>query len=288
MHTPHRNELPAAGIGHPRVRQFLNVKHNRAPSRSSGAMAIEGLWALRHAVDAGVPVEVVFVCEAMLRGDESHGIVERLRAAGGVALSVSERVLRRIVDRDGPDGLAAIVHVPPRGLEGIAVDGSTRLVVADNVELAGNVGTLLRCADGAGAAAVVLTERRVRLAHPLVVKASMGTVFTMPVIDGDRETVHAWLRAHDVRIVAADPAAAVSYRDADYRGPVAVVVGSERYGLAPFWRSAADVIVSIPMLGVADSLNIGHAAALLLYEALSRASTTHPVSRRAPRPPHRL
>jgi TrmH family RNA methyltransferase len=143
-------------------------------------------------------------------------------------------------------------------------------VIADSFDLPGNLGTIIRCADGAGAAGVVVTDRRIRLTHPLVLKASMGTVFSLPVVDADRDAALGWLRTRHFRIMAAEPDAPITYRDVDYRGRIAIVVGSERHGLAAFWREAADVAVSIPMLGVADSLNVGHAAALLLYEALDQ------------------
>lgn len=268
MTTAHRR-TPAvcAGIGHPRVKQYLNVKSNRAPNRN-GAIALEGLWALRAAAAASVAVEVVFVCPPLLRGDDGPALVGELVDRGTAVLEVSERVLRRMVDRDGPDGLAALAHLPSRRLRDVDVGPRTRLVVADGMDLAGNLGTIVRCSDGAGAAAVLVTDRRVRLSHPLVLKASMGTVLSLPVVDVGRDEALAWCRAHDVRVVAADPDAPLSYRAADYCGPVAVVVGSERHGLDRFWRDAADVVVSIPMLGVADSLNVGHAAALVLYEVL--------------------
>lgn len=267
MPTSHRKGLAPAGIGHPRVRQFLNIKHNRGPNRA-GALALEGLWVIRHAVDASVPVDVVFVCAALVRGHEADRVVGQVRAAGALALEVSERVLHRMVERDGPDGLAAIAHLRPRRLSDISVSDDTRVVIADSFELAGNLGTVLRCADGAGASGVVLTDRRIRVTHPLVVKASMGTLFSMPVVDVERAEALEWLRGRGFRVIVAYPRAKVSYWDADYTGRVAIVMGSERYGLAPFWQEAADAAVSIPMLGVADSLNVGHAAALLLYEAL--------------------
>jgi TrmH family RNA methyltransferase len=246
------------------VQQYLNVKRKA----SSHAIALEGLWAIRAAASApGVELEVVFVCPPLLRGPAIERIVDPQRTQ---VLEVSERVLHRLVDRDGPDGLAAIAHLPSRRLDDVVIGARATVVVADAMDLAGNLGTLVRCADGAGASAVVVTERRVRLNHPLVVKASMGTIFTMPVIATDRDRALGWLRVHGVRIVAADPAAPTSYRTADYGEATAVVVGSERYGLHPFWRDQADVTVSIPMRGRADSLNVGHAAALLLYEALAR------------------
>ena len=255
-----------------RIQRFRDLKHNRIPNREARAVTLEGLWSVRAAVDAGLTVEAAFVCTALVRGDESRRVLARVAASGSPVFEVGERALRRMVDRDGPDGVAAIARLPPCELDGLAVTAATRLLVADNVELAGNLGTLIRTADGAGASAVLLTERRVRVTHPLVVKASMGTLFTMPVAStASRDEALSWLRDHGVTVVAADPDAALSYRAAPYAGPVAIVVGSERYGLAPFWRANADVVVSIPMLGVADSLNVGHAAALLLYEALAHA-----------------
>jgi TrmH family RNA methyltransferase len=104
------------------------------------------------------------------------------------------------------------------------------------------------------------------------VKASTGTVFSTPVVRASGRETAAWLRDNRVRVIAADPAASRSYRDADYRGPLAIVLGSERRGVSAWWRSLADDLVSIPMLGLADSLNVGHAAALLAYESMRAAA----------------
>ena len=255
MPSTHRIGLAPAGSGHPRVRQFRNIKHNRG-GNPAGSVALEGLWAIRHALDASLPVEVVFVCSTLLRGDDGRRLVDELCAAGTTALEVSERVLRSC------------------RLDDLAVGETSRIVVADGFELAGNLGTLVRCADGAGAAGLVVTDRRIRLTHPLVLKASVATVFSMPLVEAGRPEALGWLRRHRFRVIAGDPGAPVSYRDADYRGRVAIVLGSERYGLARFWVEAADLRVSIPMLGVADSLNVTHAAALLLYEALHQQRGT--------------
>ena len=263
--------MPAAGMGHPEVQRFRDLKRGRgAPSSVDGEVALEGLWSIGHALDAGVVVEAAFVCPSLVRGEATDDAVRRISSRGAPVFSVAERVLRRMVDRDGPDGVAAIARLRSWSLDDVVVGASSRVLVADNVELAGNLGTIVRCGDGAGVAAVLLTNRRVRVTHPLVIKASMGTVFTTPVVCAGPEEVHRWLRSHGVSIVAADPDAELSYREASYPTPVAIVVGSERYGLSPFWREHADAVVSIPMLGVADSLNVGHAAALLLYEALAR------------------
>src|SRR5439155_4961519 len=133
---------------------------------------LEGLWAVRCAVHASLTFEAVFVCPDLVRGDETTMIIDRLHAADVPAFSVSERVLTRMVDRDGPDGVAAIAHIRRARLDDVAVGPTTRLLIADGFELAGNLGTVIRCADGSGAAGVIVTNRQVRLTHPLVMKAS--------------------------------------------------------------------------------------------------------------------
>lgn len=269
-----------AGPGHPFVQEFRAVKRGRAGD--DAAVALEGLWSVQHALDAGLRVDAAFVCPALVRGAASDDALAVIGGSGAPVFEVSERVFRRLVDRDGPDGLAALARLRAASLDHLVVPPGARLLVADAFELAGNLGTIIRCADGAGAAAVLLTEQRLRLTHPLVVKASMGTLFTMPVVAVDRPEALAWLRAQGCSVVAADPDAATSYRAADYSGSVAIVVGSERAGLAPFWRDEADAVVSIPMLGVADSLNVGHAAALLLYEALAWSASMRPTRSSSP------
>ena len=242
---------------------YINAK------RTGRSLAIEGTWALRHAVRAGVEIDKVLVCPSLYRGDEARQLVAQARERGAWIYEFGERVFRTLVDRDGPDGVAALVHLRRWSFDDLCVAPTTRIVVLDRMELAGNLGAVIRCADGAGAAAVVLTERRVRITHPLAVKASMGTVFTMPVVDTSVERAVAWAHAHGVRVIAADPAATDSYRGDHYGDPAMLVLGSERYGLSDAWRAAADLLVSIPMHGVADSLNVGHAAALMLYQSLA-------------------
>lgn len=267
MREGHRDRLVQAGPNHPSVKQYLAVKRNR--TGVDGAVVLQGVWALRRALDASVRIETVLVVDDALRSDGWEAVVEA-RARGAQVHSVSERVMARLDDRDGPGGLVAIARLRRRNLDDIALDAKARVVVADGFELAGNLGTLIRCADGAGAAAVLVTDGRIRVTHPLVVKASMGTIFSMPVIETHRVHAARWLRANGFAIVAADPVATLHYRDAPYADRVAVVLGNERNGLDGPWREAADIHVAIPMRGVADSLNVAHAAALVLYEALAQ------------------
>lgn len=258
--------LVPAGPSHPAVQQYLRVKARRRAADPT-LVALEGGWLLRHAVAAGLRAEVLFVCPERVRAPDDGALSAAIHEQGALVLEVSERVLRRMVDRDGPDGLAALVHWPPAGLADIRLDPDTLVVVAAGVELPGNLGTLIRAADACAAGAVIVLDPRLSR-HPQVVRASMGTIFTTATIGDGESEVLAWLRGNGFRVVAADPAAATSYRRADYRGRTAIVLGAERTGLPPRWRVRADQLVHIPMRGVADSLNVGVAGGLLLYEAL--------------------
>ncbi|HEY2507790.1 MAG TPA: TrmH family RNA methyltransferase [Streptosporangiaceae bacterium] len=271
MAEPYRPVLIPAGLKHPKVREFLAVKRRPSGGGPPGSVALEGMWMVARALAAGMKLHAVFACPALLQQTAGGlALARQAVGSGAEAYEVSERVLYRLADADRIDGIAALgqAHRQPLGV--IDVGQHSRVVIADGWDLPGNLGTLIRCADGAGASGVLVVEQGFGLSHPLVVRASMGAALTMPVVAAGRLAARQWLHDHGFRIVAADPAGQRSYRDADYRGRLAIVVGSERRGLPPEWLAAADSIVAIPMLGSCDSLNAALAGALLLYEALAR------------------
>jgi RNA methyltransferase, TrmH family len=249
-----------AGSGHPEVKRYLELRR-----RGRGAVAADGFWSLRRAVEVGAEVQAVFRCPELARGPEGAESVEGLEAAGVPAFEVSGRLAARMADRDGPDGIFAIVGLPRSDWS--ALPGE-RLLVLDGIESAGNLGTLLRLADATGAG-VILSDCEVRLESPKVLHASMATMLHVPVVRATGDEARAWLREYEWQAVLADPDCPISYREAKYGSKVAVVLGSERYGLTGGWPAAISLAVSLPMLGRADSLNVGHAAAVLMYEVLA-------------------
>jgi TrmH family RNA methyltransferase len=141
------------------------------------------------------------------------------------------------------------------------------LAVIDRPEKPGNLGAILRTADAAGVDGVIVSGG-VDVHNPNVVRASLGTIFTVPVAEATVDTAIAWLRQHDIRLVATTPEAVTPYTAVDLTGPVAIVMGNEAEGLSAQWLAAADLHVVIPMFGQADSLNLATATALLLYEVV--------------------
>ena len=149
-------------------------------------------------------------------------------------------------------------------------------VVATAIEKPGNLGTLLRTADAVGAAALIVCDPVTDLFNPNVVRASVGTLFTVPAAQAAAEATRRWLAARGVRTVITTPSAERCYTDHDLTGPVAVVLGNEQFGLDEAWLTGADAAVSIPMLGRADSVNVAMAGAALLFEALRQRRQAAP------------
>lgn len=257
--------LVPAGMQNPRIKQYLSIKNN-TKSNTEHLACLEGLWEVSLALQSKLALRAFFVCPELLRGNSGQHLAEQIIATGVHSYLVSEKVMRRCVDRDEPDGLAAIAQLPHFDWSDIQLRKQNRFLVLDGLEIVGNIGTIIRCADGAGADGVIITNRRTRLSHPKIIHASMGSIFTFPVIEAEVSEAIAWLKQHAFKIITTDTEAALSYKKADYRGRVAIVMGSERYGIVKEWYDAQDSSVSIPMSGQSDSLNVGNAAVLLLYE----------------------
>jgi TrmH family RNA methyltransferase len=259
--------LQPIGAQHPLIKQYLGIKNNTKPNPGK-LVAIEGIWALGKAKGAAAPFEALFVVPEMIFSPESTAMVTGCLEAGVPCYQVSGKVMERMVDRDKPDGLAALVGLPTVTLDAIALPAKARVIVLDGLEIPGNVGTIIRSADGTGCTAVILTNKRTRLTHPKVVHGSMGSIFAVPTVVGEVDEVAEWLRANNFTIFTASTRGTRSYRGADYTDRCAIIMGSERFGISKEWHALEDVGIAIPMCGVSDSLNVGHATVLLMYEAL--------------------
>jgi tRNA G18 (ribose-2'-O)-methylase SpoU len=249
------------GAQHPRVRDLFTVRKDASPGR----IMVEGSWEHDRLLATKTPIETFFWCPEAGTTYAAGRIAERATEV----YRISGKLLGRLTRKTRPDGLISIARMPVWKPD--AFRSPSLVLVADGVEYAGNLGTLIRTVDAANADCLVLTSRRARPSHPAVYSASRGTVLSTPVLEFDDIAAAArWLRGHGLRVHLADPAATSSYRDADYRGPTAFVVGSEGAGLSKEWHNHGFDAVSIPMLGQADSLNVALSAGLLLFEARAR------------------
>lgn len=263
-------ELRQVGVSHPRVKQVLEVANNTASNRERLVVA-EGLWAARVVLAAGVRVRTFLWCPELAHSADARGRAEELAARADDAFEVSARTMERLSERGQPDGLLALARIPYHDPAALGFDADALVLVADAVEIPGNLGTLIRTLDAVRADCLVLTNRRTRLTHPKVFRGSQGTVLTVPSVEfEDTGEAIGWLAGNGFRVLLADTDDALPYRRVDYRGRVALVVGSERYGISPPWYEHGFDRVAVPMLGTADSLNVSVSASVLLYEARAR------------------
>jgi TrmH family RNA methyltransferase len=252
--------LHPAGPSHEAARLYSRARRNLLP-RDERLVAVSGRWQHELLHRSGIRPVVTLCCGAAPL------------APAEATYEASPRTLARLHPGLAPPALLSVVRLPRWRPADVLRPDARLVLVADGIEYAGNLGTLLRTADAAGASGVVLTNATARVSHPKVFEASRGTVLTMPVIEyADVGAAKRDLAAAGFSAYVADPAASVDYRVVgDQQRKVAIVVGSEGDGVAAEWRTPDLTRVLIPMRGRADSLNVAVAASILLFEA---AATT--------------
>jgi len=253
-------------FGNPRVRAAATLRDRRERDRR-GLTLIDGSRELRRALEAGVEVVEVFVCESLLAGPDARAALDRLRAAGTPIQPTSEAVLAKLAFGERAEGFVAVASIPTTTLGDLTLPDHALVTVIEGVEKPGNLGAVMRSADGAGADAVIAAAPGTDLFNPNAIRASAGTVFTVRLAAAPTAEVLDWLRGQRLRIVAARVEAQRLYTDVDLTGRVALAFGAETEGLTAAWTGDDIETVRLPMLGAADSLNVSVSVAILLYEA---------------------
>ena len=259
--------MDITSLQNPRVKQIVKLRDNKTQRKQAGVMLVEGYDEIQLALSAGhVPQTLLSAPELVSR---------QFTGTFTETLTVTQPVFEKMSYRDSPDGWLAIFPIPLTTLESVSslhsqgvLTDTPLVIIAESIEKPGNLGAILRTADAAHVDAVLLCDPRVDLWNPNVVRASRGTVFSVPVVECDNASALEWLKSRAMRVLAASPSADTLYSDVDLRGPVAIAVGTEDEGLTDFWMSAADLQVKIPMLGKVNSLNVSVSTALIVYEAV--------------------
>lgn len=245
---------------HAKVQRLRRLVGRRSARDEERAFVIEGTKLLREALDAGAPVEAVFVAPGA-----SDPSIDRAHDAGLIVFELAPGVIERVADTVTPQPVMAVVQMIDVELE--AVRENTFVVVCVDVRDPGNAGTVMRSAEAAGAGAVVSCTGSVDLYNPKTVRASAGSLFHVPVVAGGDpmhvlDTIAAW----GLQRLGTDASGGVAYDEADLTRPVAIVLGNEANGLPAEVRSRLDEVVTIPMVGRSESLNVGMAASVLCLE----------------------
>jgi TrmH family RNA methyltransferase len=258
-------------LQNPTVKKAVKLV-DRKERNTTGLFLIEGYREIKRAADSAVAFQTLFICPQFFLGTNENALIDQARHRGIEVITCSQQVFQKLSYRDRPDGLLAIAFQMQRLLKDLIAKLAAKkdpfLMIAEAIEKPGNLGTILRSADAAGVDGVIVCDRCTDIYNPNVVRASVGTLFTIPVVEASSEETLRWLQEQKITVVAATPSAEEEFTRTHLTGGVAIVVGTEQFGLSETWMQAADLKVRIPMYGVADSLNVATATTLLLYEAV--------------------
>ena len=270
-------ELTITSASNPRLKSLLALRRRRT-REETGQTLVEGYEEIGLALSSGVRPGTVYVCEELFSpagraGSQDIGhqsdLLARLRDDRVEVVHLSRSAFEKVSYREGPDGLLAVVDRVGVDLADLRVDGPEHLtLISQGVEKPGNLGAMLRTADAAGVDAVVAADPVTDWGNPNLVRASKGTVFSVPVASDSTADTLAWLDAHGIALVATTPDTDLLHTDVDYTRPVAIAVGAEKYGLTDEVLDHAAHKVRIPMVGKANSLNVATSAAIVIYEAV--------------------
>jgi TrmH family RNA methyltransferase len=262
----YRGKMKHAGSQHPVMHLIKHILNNTSED-SEKLLVADGMWAHQKLLKTDLNIRCFLVCPELIYSNEGLELVESFINRAEETFIISGKMFERISDRDGPDGLISLVQIPHFDIDKLQLRDNALALVLDGLENPGNIGTILRTCDGAGVDVVFICNKRARLTNPKLVKGSMGAVFTIPIIEfNDMGVCAKWLKAHNFSIYLADTRANETYKSFDYDGNTALVMGSERYGISGEWYFCNPQLLSIPMLGICDSLNVGVAASVITYE----------------------
>ncbi len=235
----------------------------------SGLFAVEGAREIERALASGYVPTQCFICTKSL-GKAGHELLLRIQRDGKIDLMhVTAEVFGKLVMREDKDGLLVVFRQKNHDLSNLTLPTKPLILAVHGVEKPGNLGALLRSADGAGASAVVVLGATVDLYNPHVVRGSLGTLFACNIALCSEEEFRALCHKQNIQIVAAALTdRSVPHFDVDMVQSTALLVGSEAHGLPSHWLTWAHHTVKIPMQGIADSLNVSAAGAVILYEGL--------------------
>jgi RNA methyltransferase, TrmH family len=249
-------------LQNPRVKDAVRLRDRRHRQRQ-GRILIDGTRELSRAIAAGVKMLEVYVCPPLCLDRDAQRIVQTLPACGAEILEVPEAVFAKLAFGQRGEGVLGVAEMPLPTLDlleaklfgyetaaGIPPSAlrpppseAPLVAVVEGVEKPGNLGAVLRSADGAGLSAVISADARTDLYNPNAIRASLGTIFTLPVCAATAVEARAWLEQHHLEIVAARPDATMLYSQIDYRCPTAIVLGSEAEGLSPIWSGDRKSVV---------------------------------------------
>jgi TrmH family RNA methyltransferase len=254
-------------IHNPRIKALAKLK-KRSERDEQGVFFTEGYRPITRALAAGFAFTELYYCPEWFLGTNEQKVLETAQKTGAELIRIGKEAFVKIAYRERPEGLLAIGRQWHTTLDELKLSEIPFVIVVEAIEKPGNLGTILRSADATGAEAVIVCDAVTDLFNPNVVRASTGVMFTTPTVITDSKSTIDFLRQRGIKTLAATPAAKQLYTEVDMTGPIALVMGSEQFGLTDLWLNDCDIPVRLPMAGIADSLNVSAATVALAYEVV--------------------
>lgn len=251
----------------PIVKQIRALRQ-RKEREATGLCFVEGIRQVAEAIQSGAAVAQLLVAPELLASPFARELVAEQSAAGTPTLELGAAVFANLSQKDGPQGLAAVVRQRWVELANVRLEAPPGWVALVEPADPGNLGTIVRTADAVGMAGIFLIGPSADPYDPAALRASMGATFAMPLVRCEWAAFAAWQARHGAVLVGAADSAATHFQDVRYPQPLVLLMGSERQGLTPAQQARCAELVAIPMHGRADSLNLAVATGVLLYELL--------------------
>ncbi|MDX3909659.1 MAG: RNA methyltransferase [Sphingobium sp.] len=255
------------GFSNPLVKRVRSLREKKF-RKAEGLFLAEGLRILTEAREASMLPEMLF--HAGADHPLARDLIDAMEAAGGDVIETSADILSKISGKDNPQAVVGVYRDRLTPLEQVDRGSADIWIVAQSLRDPGNLGTILRTGDAVGAGGLILIDDCVDPFSVEAVRASMGALFTQKIVAARWEEFIDWLRQGAGQLVGTSLNTTKDYQEVEYREPVFLLVGNEAQGLPEAYEAACDMLVKIPMLGKADSLNVAVATAVMAYEVLNQ------------------
>lgn len=268
------NVLEITSAQNPKIKNVVSLLEKSKARREQHLFIAEGVREITACLKNGYKIESLFLNGSIYRTPQDFISLFPCKLSTVCSelplFLCAPHVYAKIAYRESTEGVVAVVEQQDFSLQDAVLKGRTGespfVLVVESVEKPGNLGALLRTADACGVDAVLVCDPLTDLYNPNLIRAGLGSFFTVQVVACTNDEALQWLKEHDIKIFTAQLQDSKWYYDTDFRQGTAIVMGSEAKGLTPFWRNVADAHIKIPMLGEMDSLNVSVSAGVLLYE----------------------
>ncbi|WP_026477053.1 23S rRNA (guanosine(2251)-2'-O)-methyltransferase RlmB [Alkaliphilus transvaalensis] len=247
----------------------LKIKKNRIKHKQ---FVVEGLRFIQEALHHAVSIEYILYSDGLRKIKGGEELFEEIEGQYKM-YTLSDKLMVKLSDTENPQGIMAVINMPEVSIDQLSSNKNQFLVILDGIQDPGNMGTIIRTAEGAGADAVLLTKGSVDPFNSKTLRATMGAIFHFPVISVENnEELIDYLKKQQIRLIATHLETKNTYNDISYKGNIALLIGNEANGIKDEFLSHADEVIKIPIVGKIESLNASVAAGILIYKALEDRS----------------